>query len=224
MGSACRTLFTSAEETNMAKRSSLFALGASLAVAAACGGSSQPTVGGGSGDTSASTGSLYVASGSSSSSGASSGPTSGASSGSGAGTSGTLTSPGGSGTSSPGSSGNGLVCPPCASHADCQARCAAAPAGSLDCCDLVAGTCYALQGTTCPATQPVSSGSQGGGGCTGLGNQCNRNSDCCSQNCGGNVCTRGGTQGGMCAVVGAPCMRDRDCCTQNCNGNGMCGR
>jgi hypothetical protein len=203
-------------------RRSLFAWGASMAVAAACGGSSQPTVGGGSGDTSASTGSLYVGSGSSSSSGAS-GPNSGTSHG--AGTSGTPTGPGGSGTSSPGSSGNGLVCPPCASHADCQARCAAAPAASLDCCDLVAGTCYVLQGTMCPATQPASSGSQGGGGCAGLGNQCNRNSDCCSQNCSGNVCTRGGSQGGgMCAMLGGPCMRDRDCCSQNCNGNGMCGR
>ena len=210
----------------MAKRSSLFALGVSLAVAAACSGSPSQPVGGGSGDTSASTGSLYVSSGSSSSSGASIGPTSGTSSG--PGTSGTHAGPRGSGTSSSGSSGNGLVCPPCSSHADCQARCAAAPAGSLDCCDLVAGTCYAFQGTTCPATQPVSSGSQGGGGgggCTGLGNQCNRNSDCCSQNCSGNVCTRGGSQGGgMCAMLGAPCMRDRDCCTQNCNGNGMCGR
>jgi len=209
----------------MTKRGSLFALGVSLAVAAACGGSGPSTVVGGSGNTSASTGSLYVSSGSSSSSGAS-GPASGTSQG--AGTSGTPTGPGGSGTSSPGSGGNGLVCPPCASHADCQARCAAAPAGSLDCCDLVAGTCYASQGTTCPATQPMSSGSQaggGGGGCTGLGNQCNRDSDCCSQNCGGNVCTRGGSQGGgMCAMLGAPCMRDRDCCTQNCNGNGMCGR
>jgi hypothetical protein len=207
----------------MAKRSSLFALGASLAIAVACGGSGPSTVIGGSGDTSASTGSLYVSSGNSSSTGAS-GPASGTSRG--GGTSGT--GPGASGTSSPGSPGNGLVCPPCASHADCQARCAAAPAGSLDCCDLVAGTCYALQATTCPATQPMSSGSQGGGGgggCTGLGNQCNRDSDCCSQNCGGNVCTRGGSQGGgMCAMIGGPCMRDRDCCSQNCNGNGMCGR
>src|SRR5258708_27832501 len=146
-----------------------------MAIGEACGGSGRSSIGGGSGDTSASTGSLYVSSGSSSSSGASTGPTSGTSHGQG--TSGTPTGPGGSGTSSPGSSGNGLVCPPCASHADCQARCATAPAGSLDCCDLVAGTCYVLQGTTCHATQPVSSGSQGGGGLTGLGNQCNPHSD-----------------------------------------------
>ncbi len=45
------------------------------------------------------------------------------------------------------------LCNACASDEDCQRNCAPMQGGSISCCDVGSGVCFALKSATCPVTE-----------------------------------------------------------------------